>query len=265
MLFSTSNIALAAAYLLLCARQAAAIDYNTTTYVNCYSSVPGYIDNGTYTYQSTGYCQHRCVPMGYSVMALLDGNGCYCGNELPPNSTQVDTCDVACDGYAQDTCGGKSAYGVWLTGVTSTVAVMADTDATSSSSSSSTTTSGVTVVTKAGETIVVTASSSASSKSSGSSSTSTAGIAAGVVVGVVGLASIIGASLFFLRRRQKRRVEDEYRRNAEINAFTQKPSSLSSDPRWDADYMAQRRQSNGSIADDQDFSRRILQVTNPDR
>jgi cell wall integrity and stress response component len=28
--------------------------------------------------------------------------------------------------------------------------------------------------------------------------------------------------------------------------------------------MAERRQSNGSIDDDHDFSRRILQVTNPD-
>jgi cell wall integrity and stress response component len=33
-----------------------------------------------------------------------------------------------------------------------------------------------------------------------------------------------------------------------------------SDSRFDGDFMAQRRQSNGSIDDDQDFSRRILQV-----
>lgn len=36
---------------------------------------------------------------------------------------------------------------------------------------------------------------------------------------------------------------------------------MSSDARWDSDFMAQRRQSNGSIADAGDFSRRILQVS----
>jgi cell wall integrity and stress response component len=93
----------------------------------------------------------------------------------------------------------------------------------------------------------------------------TAGIAAGVVVGVVALSVIIGAAFFFLRRKRARKLEGEYRRNAEISAFAQKkPNTPSSDSRWDGDYMAQRRQSNGSIDDDQDFSRRILTVTNPD-
>lgn len=81
-------------------------------------------------------------------------------------------------------------------------------------------------------------------------------------MGVVLLAAIIGAAVFFMRRRQKQRVEEEYRRNAEITRFTQsKPSSMSSDARWDSEFMAERRQSNGSIADAQDFSRRILQVS----
>ncbi|OKL64448.1 hypothetical protein UA08_00628 [Talaromyces atroroseus] len=272
MRFSTSNIAITASSLILWAPRVAAINYNATTYVDCYKSVPGFIDNGTYTYQSTGWCQEQCVPMGYSVMALLDGKSCYCGDELPPNSTQTSGCDTPCQGFGQDDCGGTDVYGVFLTGLTSDVSIMSESSSTSSSSttstsaSSSSTTNGVTVITQAGETIVVTASSSATSaaaKSSGHSDT--AGIAAGIVVGIVGASAIIGAAIFFLRRRQKQRVEDEYRRNAEINAFAQKPSSVSSDARWDSDYMAQRRQSNGSIADDQDFSRRILQVTNPDR
>jgi cell wall integrity and stress response component len=105
MKFSTSNIAVTASTLLLWApRMAAAVDYSALEYVDCYSSVPGFIDNGTYTYQSQGYCQKQCAPMGYSVMALLDGKDCYCGNELPPNSTQTTGCDTTCDGYNLEDC-----------------------------------------------------------------------------------------------------------------------------------------------------------------
>jgi cell wall integrity and stress response component len=57
-------------------------------------------------------------------------------------------------------------------------------------------------------------------------------------------------------------MPEQYRRN-DIDNFGAKPMSQSSqsDSRFDGDFMAQRRQSNGSIDDDQDFSRRILQVT----
>lgn len=159
--------------------------------------------------------------------------------------------------------GGSSAYDVYLTGMTSSVAIMDESSATTSAGTT-TTAAGVTYVTQAGQTIVITASSEASTSAKSSSSggsSNTAGIAAGVVVGVVALSAIIGAAIFFWRRQQKKRVEEEYRRNAEINSFAQKPASMSSDSRWDGDFMAQRRQSNGSIADDQDFSRRILQVS----
>ncbi|RAO68703.1 uncharacterized protein BHQ10_004715 [Talaromyces amestolkiae] len=269
MIFAASNALFAASSLLLLAPSPVnAITYNASTHVDCYSSLPSnFIDNGTWTYQSSGYCQEQCVPMGYSVMAMTNGNDCWCGNELPANSTKTDTCTDTCDGWQADACGGKNSYDVYLTGLKSDVPIADSSSSTTTSSATTSTTAGVTVITQAGQTIVVTASSdaSATAKSSGGG-TSTAGIAAGVVVGVIALAAIIGAAVFFLRRRQKQRVEEEYRRNAEISAFTQKkPSSMSSDARWDSDFMAQRRQSNGSIADAGDFSRRILQVTNPDR
>lgn len=56
-------------------------------------------------------------------------------------------------------------------------------------------------------------------------------------------------------------MPEQYRNN-NIDSFGAKPMSQSSmsDSRFDGDFMAQRRQSNGSIDDDQDFSRRILQV-----
>ena len=89
-------------------------------------------------------------------------------------------------------------------------------------------------------------------------------IAAGVVVGVVGALAVIGAILFFLRQRRRKAVEDEYRRNAAINGLTnggKAPSQSSiSDSRLEPSVMMQRRMSDGSIMDNQDYSRRILKV-----
>jgi cell wall integrity and stress response component len=66
-------------------------------------------------------------------------------------------------------------------------------------------------------------------------------------------------------------VEEEYRRNAAVSSFiagndkhpTHSSGGASSfaDLRLDP-VMAQRRMSDGSIADNQDYSRRILKVTN---
>jgi cell wall integrity and stress response component len=120
------------------------------------------------------------------------------------------------------------------------------------------------VVTEAGQTIVVTAASETNATTHSKSSSNTAGIAVGVVVGVVGFASLVGGAIFFYRYKRRKSIEEEYRRNAEINNFVTKDKPMSSssmsDSRFDGDFMAQRRQSNGSIADDQDFSRRILKV-----
>lgn len=94
----------------------------------------------------------------------------------------------------------------------------------------------------------------------------TAAIAAGVVVGVVGFCSLVGAGFFLWRFRKRTNVRPQYSNNAGATEHFGKPMSQDSmsDSRFDGDFMAQRRQSNGSIDDDQDFSRRILQVTNPD-
>lgn len=60
-------------------------------------------------------------------------------------------------------------------------------------------------------------------------------------------------------------MEEEYRRNAAVSSFVgggKPPSSAgasSFDNRLDP-VMAQRRMSDGSIADNQDYSRRILKV-----
>lgn len=134
-----------------------------------------------------------------------------------------------------------------------------------SASSTSTPEDKPTVVTQAGKTIIVTAPSQTDA-AEGHAGSNKAGIAAGVVVGVVGACLIAGGLIFFFRQKRKKAVEDEYRRNAAaVNSFIAggKPMSSSSmsDSRFDGDFMAQRRQSNGSIADDQDFSRRILKAS----
>lgn len=92
-----------------------------------------------------------------------------------------------------------------------------------------------------------------------------AGIAAGVVVGVVCLAGILGGAFFWMRRKRNAEIEEEHRRNAAVNAFISggKPPSSSgglsmSDSRLDP--VMNRRMSDGSIADNQDYSRRILRV-----
>ena len=107
------------------------------------------------------------------------------------------------------------------------------------------------------------ASPSKTASSDSDSKPNTAGIAAGVVVGVVGLAAIIGGVWFFLRRRRQRQAEEDYRRNAAgvndfINGGKTGASSIN-DSRIDPSFM-DRRQSNGSIADNEDYSRRILKV-----
>lgn len=96
-------------------------------------------------------------------------------------------------------------------------------------------------------------------------SSNTGGIVAGVVVGVVAAAAILGGIFFFIRRRRNREIEEEHRRNAAVSAFMKPPGSSSgysidTDARLDP-VMAQRRLSSGSIADNQDYSRRILRVS----
>jgi len=229
----------------------------------CYSSSDPLEDKGPYTYQSSGYCQKLCVEThNKPVMALTEGSDCWCGDKLPANSTRVDNsnCNAPCAGFDKEKCGGHGFWQVYLTGTQNFVDSIDAPSSTPSSSKSA----PPSVVTVGGSTVTVVngASGSSSSKSGGSK----AGIAAGAVVGIIAVAAIIGGTWFFLRARKRRAVEEEYRRNATINSFIQKPGSTSSisDSRLEPSVMMQRRMSDGSIADNQDYSRRILKVTNPD-
>jgi cell wall integrity and stress response component len=202
-------------------------------------------------------------------MATYKGSDCYCGDLLPPANTVASnsSCNSPCQGYDTATCGGDGFWFVALTGIESDVG---NAPAGSGSSATSqaptiTQTAAPSVITKAGQTIVVTASSAAKNGSSGGGS-SKAGIAAGAVVGIIAIAAIVGGIYFFLRQRKRKAVEEEFRRNAAVNSFVSGKAksevSSTNDQRLDPTITAfHRRQSIGSIADERDFSRRILQVS----
>ena len=118
------------------------------------------------------------------------------------------------------------------------------------------------VVTAPGKSLGISTSSS-NPESKPSKGSNTAGIAAGAVVGVVVLCALVGGLFFYLRNRKRRAIEDEYHRNATngngIGAGRLSSANMS-DSRLEPSVMMQRRQSDGSIADNQDYSRRILKV-----
>jgi cell wall integrity and stress response component len=192
------------------AQATCAVALKTMINVGCFSSGGPLIDQGSYTYQSAGYCQCACATLNKAVMATYKGSDCYCGDLLPPTDTVASnsSCNTPCQGYDSADCGGDGFWSVALTGIDTSVAnAPAGSDSSSGSSSHPSTsqaptvtqTAAPSVITKAGQTIVVTASSSATNTSQGGGG-SKAGIAAGVVVGIIAIAAIVGGVYFFLRQ-----------------------------------------------------------------
>ncbi|KAL8705523.1 MAG: hypothetical protein Q9201_001340 [Fulgogasparrea decipioides] len=244
----------------------------TTTYKGCFSSADGFKDLGDYTYQSPGYCQQKCVSLNKPVMG--GGSNAWTIFLTGLNSNV---------GSAQDTSSGSKPTPKPATSATppapattlttsipaakskptgAVAAAVAQPDSTKEKQPA--TLVSTVVVTGPTKTQAAPASGKSQEPSKGPN---TAGIAAGVVVGVVAICGIVGALLFILRRRKRRAAEQEYQSN-NINPFEPEaprppPSSSSmSDSRLEPSVMMQRRQSDGSIADNQDYSRRILKVDN---
>ncbi|KAK6582675.1 hypothetical protein PZA11_005083 [Diplocarpon coronariae] len=274
-----SVISWIAATALLAATNVVALE---RTYEGCYASDTSFVFNSTIEFNSRGSCGDACYAQQYPVMAMTNSSYCFCSETLPPlitNSTSS-KCNVVCPGFGSESCGARGYWSVYLTGLTTDVANADpgpdDTSPTAKSSATPKSTSKAAVVTVGGETVVVTAGSDATSNAYASATPkfsgggpNKAGIAAGVVAGVLGCAAILGGLFFFMRSRKRREIEEEYKRNAAVNSFISggKPTSSETnssfiDTRLDPAVMAQRRQSDGSIADNQDYSRRILKVTN---
>lgn len=74
--------------------------------VGCFAT-PEPLDNqGSYKYQSSGYCSGICTSLNQGVVGLSDGNVCWCGDELPPLESKVldSKCNTPCQGYGLETC-----------------------------------------------------------------------------------------------------------------------------------------------------------------
>jgi len=239
---------------------------NSQTSVGCFKSGGDLKMNGTLDFNSVGSCvKDTCLAKGFEVGATRGGNQCWCGSKYPPKQALVadKECDVGCTGFDVDACGGISTWSVFNTGKTLSVEYSSG-DSGSSSSSSATSGPTSAATQPAQQTVLVTQSAEPEKEKSGGKNT--AGIVAGVVVAVIVVASAIGGGLLFLRRKRNKEIEEEHRRNAAVSAFIGKPPSSSggmsmTDSRMDP-VMAHRRMSDGSIADNQDYSRRILRVTN---
>ncbi|KAM0301032.1 hypothetical protein HYE67_004681 [Fusarium culmorum] len=226
--------------------------------------------SGTST--TSGFCWNKCKTK-YAVFAL-QADSCYCGQLYPQEGDEVDDdkCDWECPGYPYEACGAlKKYYSVFNSGLELGPDNYVEEKSTSSAApssteaASSTTTGGDSAASTQTDDTAASSEAASEPKKDGPN---VAAIAAGVVVGVVIVAGIGGGAIFFVRRRRNAEIEEEHRRNAAVNAFingSKPPGSSGSismtDSRLDP-VMAHRRLSDGSIADNQDYSRRILRVTN---
>lgn len=217
---------------------------------------------------SSGSCMDGCKKANFYV-AATHGQECYCGFLYPALSDKAsdDKCNYPCPAYPLEACGASDAWSVYNLGVQIFVknyepsASSTSTPASSGGNKPSPTSSNGGAATSVSQT-------SAASESSQpqKGGPNVAGIAAGVVVGVVAAAAAIAGFFFYFRRKRNAEIEEEHRRNAAVNAFisgSKPPSSHGSismtDSRLDP-VMAHRRMSDGSIADNEDYSRRILRV-----
>ncbi|KAM0525373.1 hypothetical protein ACHAPE_000075 [Trichoderma viride] len=227
---------------------------------------------------SSGSCNILCKSKQFPVTGL-QGAKCYCGMLYPPaDSVAPDSkCTYACPGFGNEACGtlgNPGFYSIWNTGINIDPPNYTPPSSTTSSSSSSSSTSSTSSDAEKSSAAAANPSSPATQSAeptpseapSGGKKTNVAGIAAGTVVGVVVLGGLLGAAFFTMRRRRNAEIEEEHRRNAAVNAFINgsKPPSTSgsismTDSRLDP-VMAHRRLSDGSIADNEDYSRRILRV-----
>jgi cell wall integrity and stress response component len=226
----------------------------------CYDNSGDTKNMGPNTYQTQGLCHDQCRDANKAVWGVTRGSTCFCGDSVP-SSGKVDQseCNIPCQGYPQQLCGGNSA---WLFGYTGVVPPSDGKPSKSSSSSTSTGAPSVQTVVQGG--VTVTATAPVTSEESQSGGTSKAGIAAGVVVGVIAVIALGVGGFLVVRRNRRRQAEEEYRAAVAAKEFTASIRKPQADSRLDPVMLQHRRLSDGSIADNQDFSRRILKVTNPD-
>ena len=74
--------------------------------VGCFATGTPLENHGSYLFQTGGNCQLVCLGLGKDVMAVSDGEDCWCGDKIPYQKWQVDnkTCDTTCAGSNQYFC-----------------------------------------------------------------------------------------------------------------------------------------------------------------
>ncbi|KAF7591363.1 hypothetical protein BBP40_001641 [Aspergillus hancockii] len=118
--------------------------------IGCYSSSGSLKSQGSYTYQSLGYCEEYCLKKDKKFIGLHDGTECWCGDSMPDKEDLVsdDKCDTPCSGWPGTMCGSANAWSVWqvdageVTVDSSSTSTEASTDPSSTTAPRSTITSG---------------------------------------------------------------------------------------------------------------------------
>ncbi|ODQ79853.1 hypothetical protein BABINDRAFT_161529 [Babjeviella inositovora NRRL Y-12698] len=151
---------------------------SASTELGCYASLPdGFTENNKYTYQSDSYCSNKCSGSNYKFFALFDGLTCYCGNSAPSitsDTNSANSCNVPCQGYPQNMCGGSGSYGVFA--VANNYVISGASSANSEGSGGLTTSSSnsAAAFTSSTSTTTTSSTSSTSTSSTSSSTSSTA-------------------------------------------------------------------------------------------
>jgi len=76
------------------------------TEIGCFATGIPLENHGPYNFQSPGNCQLVCLEQGKNVMALANGEDCWCGDKIPAKQWKVDnsTCDTTCSGTKDVRC-----------------------------------------------------------------------------------------------------------------------------------------------------------------
>lgn len=214
--------------------------------------------NNVYEWQSRGECIKKCVALKAPLAAMSGGNECYCSDTMPNTKVDRKKCNKTCNGYEFELCGSldSSYMTVHKTGAGRAKSAPKEKETSTKTSATQTetevpkTSAAVVIVTPSAEP------EDEKKKEGGLSKGAAAGVAIVCIAVVAGLA-IAGFILY--RRRKRQQVEQEYHRKMTAQEFAKPQMDHRLEP-----VMLKRRLSDGSIADNEDYSRRILKVTNPD-
>lgn len=216
--------------------------------VGCFSSSKPLQNQGTYKYQSSGYCSGICTSRNQGVVGLSNGNTCWCGNELPAADTKVldARCNTPCQGYGIEDCtsnshslfitvhhtdfrfvggGGTYYFTVWLTGLEDNVPNY-NPNATASTSPSTVQATSTSAANGTKHKPTSTSTSTPSIKTNHDLSDKSIGIIIGVVLGFV--AFVVMAIVFCCLWRRKKRTGSFRRKPSTLLSIESRPSSWAS-------------------------------------